>query len=235
MKSKTKDKILTGAQILQKLWQSQLGSVRCCDITDDRRQQGYLLGSAFTVAKKLKVPDEEKFQVLQVGCDITFGSLEDGTKLYEAIMANLADPGSEFTEGLGAGGRDMERGFDKFGQLARQAAIPNPEHNQKKWWQFWARSAPQNQPSDVGGKKITGLFDVAKLTELAQGRKCLMCGGEMRKEQFSLTCSQGHDRLDYFAFDNSYCTFSKSVADSFSEGGCKVQKVAGKEQWNIFA
>ena len=83
--------------------------------------------------------------------------------------------------------------------------------------------------------KIHGLFDVAKLTELARGQRCLMCGGAMQKQQFCLSCSSGHEKLSFFAFDNSYCTQSKQVADALAGMGCRVEKVNDREQWNIFA
>jgi ankyrin repeat protein len=93
-------------------------------------------------------------------------------------------------------------------------------------------------PSDQAAvpTRIHGLFDVAKLTELARSNKCLMCGASMQKSAsgFSLTCGSGHEEIHYFAFDNSYATQSKQVADDLAAKGCRVQKAEGREQWNIF-
>lgn len=89
---------------------------------------------------------------------------------------------------------------------------------------------------EAGGlPALHGLFSLAELTQLAQGKKCLICGKEMKtsKPQFSLTCSDGHDELHYFAFDNSYGTLSKQAAVMLAGAGCKVQKAKGKEQWHI--
>jgi hypothetical protein len=106
------------------------------------------------------------------------------------------------------------------------------------------------KPEESPGKKMTasqelkanppaetyGLFDVAKLTELAGAKKCLMCGAAMQKSGsgFSLACSSGHEEIHYFAFDSSYATNSKEVVDALAGRGCRVQKVEGREQWNIF-
>ncbi|MGB7758541.1 MAG: HEAT repeat domain-containing protein [Bryobacteraceae bacterium] len=82
---------------------------------------------------------------------------------------------------------------------------------------------------------VHGIFDLATLTELAGAKRCLMCGGEMQKQQFSLTCSNGHEKLNYFAFDNSYATQSKALADLLAARGYRVQKAEDRAQWNIFA
>lgn len=88
-----------------------------------------------------------------------------------------------------------------------------------------------------GVKEDSRLFDVAKLTQLAGEKQCLICGGAMQRtiSGFSLECSAGHEKLAYFAFDSSYCTQSKRIADSLGASSCRVTKAEGREQWNIFA
>jgi hypothetical protein len=84
--------------------------------------------------------------------------------------------------------------------------------------------------------RIHGLFNVATMTELASGRRCLMCGGQMQRSGsgFSLKCSTGHEQLAFFAFDNSYCTQSKRVAEALPGRGCRVEKAQDGERWSIF-
>jgi hypothetical protein len=95
---------------------------------------------------------------------------------------------------------------------------------------------PEPAPAKNSLGKVHGLFDVTKLTELASGRRCLMCGEAMQisGSGFSLKCSAGHEQLAFFAFDNSYCTKSKKVAEALAGRGCRVVKAEDRELWNIF-
>jgi ankyrin repeat protein len=70
----------------------------------------------------------------------------------------------------------------------------------------------------------------------AQSRKpCPVCGTSMREEgaPLTLSCSDGHDRLSFFSFDNSYATLSTTVASLLAKRGYQVVKSGEGDHYNI--
>lgn len=107
-----------------------------------------------------------------------------------------------------------------------------PECEERTEWRLMSKPV---LAKDSPGK-IHGIFDIAKLTELASGRRCLVCGGVMHisGSGYALRCSAGHEELAFFAFDNSYCTQSAKIAEALASKGCRVVKAEDREQWSIF-
>jgi ankyrin repeat protein len=172
--------------------------------------------------------------------EVDAGSISGETPLHEAahrgfngmvelLLAYGANIDAKNEKGETPSDFAAARGFSDTVEVLRRHRVKPGESPGKP-------DAVSQEPKTNAPAKIHGMFDVAKLTELAAANRCLMCGAAMRKSGsgFSLTCSSGHEEIHYFAFDNSYATKSKQVVDALAGRGCRVQKAEGREQWNIF-
>lgn len=93
--------------------------------------------------------------------------------------------------------------------------------------------AAESSRNDVHDAARKG--EAARLPKAAEwGRECLVCGAPLRKgAPLTLSCSNGHTKISYYSFDNTYATLSIAIASSLKDKGYRVEKSAEGDHYNI--